>query len=608
MAAREAVSMNSRISATAAFVLGIWAWGAPFLSLALALPLATICAVWLPDQQRRALLCTCVFALLLGTSRAGVDQLTWLHPESLKPDSKLTASGTVLESPRTWGKSQVFFFEVESVDGVPLPEHPIILVRWAKGDDTAEVGDRWKLSGLYSLGETAMYPGGFSQRRWLWSQRAHGVLMVGRHDRVSYVSPPVDWSLRDLTSRLRLAMQERLQSVRDPEARALVAGVVFGDTQALPKEIAERFRRTGTSHLLAASGMNVALLIGIFAYIARSFGLGPWRLAPALIPLVITYAFLAGCAPSITRAATAGCVGLLAGWLGRQSGAWNCLCLSVWVLLLWEPRQLYDLGFGLSVAAVIGLLAGPKLPKRFPPWSQNILLTISATLLTLPFMWTSFHEISKTFLPANMILGPLVEALFPLGLLLTLLPVTPLAWLIEGLAKVCLLLVKLLSALSDPYLLAHPGALPLALLAVAVTLWLTERAGKWRWSALPLAMAAISIAQAMGGAPLVEDGEVCVRQIGQNQPVYWISSRTEELLVISEPWQETRARSALVGMGCLRPIQLKVLSKNEPFDLRWGAFQWGKVYPHLPKGFPYTEVRSSGCTYTVKTWRPEHED
>ncbi len=589
-------------------MLGIWGWSAPTPRIAIVLTLATASAVWLPAQQRRALLCACSTALLFGVCRAAIDQLTWVHPESLSPNQKLTVSGTVLESPRIWGKSQVFFFEIESVEGVTLSERPIILVRWAKGEDSAETGDRWKLSGRYTLGETASYPGGFSQREWLWTQRAHGVLQVGSFDRVSYVSPPVDWSIRDLSSRLRLAMQERLQSVRDPQARALVAGVVFGDTQALPKEIAEMFRRTGTSHLLAASGMNVALLIGIFAYIAHAVGIGPWRFAPALIPLVITYAFLAGCAPSITRAATAGCVGLLAGWLGRQSGAWNCLCLSVWILLMWEPRQLYDLGFGLSVAAVVGLLAGPKLPKKFPPWSQNVLLTLSATLLTLPFMWTTFHEISKTFLPANMILGPLVEALFPLGLLLTVIPLPPLAWLIECLAKVCLLLVKLLSALSEPYRLAHPGPAPLVLLALAIALWLAERAGKLRWTALPLAVSAISLAQMLGGVALVEVGEVCVRQIGLKQPVYWISSRTEELLVISEPWQESRARSTLVALGCLRPVQLKVLSKSEPFELRWGAFRWGKVYPLLPKDVPYLEVRSSGCTYTVKTWRPEHED
>ena len=55
--------------------------------------------------------------------------------------------------------------------------------------------------------------------------------------------------------------------------------------QALLREFPqalEMFRRTGTSHLLAASGMNVALLIGIFAFLARQLGVGPWRFAPAL--------------------------------------------------------------------------------------------------------------------------------------------------------------------------------------------------------------------------------------------------------------------------------------------------------------------------------------
>ena len=547
-------------------------------------------------------------SLSLGLGRAAFDEFTWQSPELLGKSKRVTVSGTVLESPRTWGKSQVFFFEIESIDEQQLQQNPILLVRWAKGEDSAQTGDRWKFSGRYSQGEDASFPAGFSQRRWLWSQRAHGVLVVGKHDRVSYLRPPTEWSVRDLSARLREGMQERLLTIKDGQARALVTGVVFGDTQTLPKEIAEMFRRTGTSHLLAASGMNVALLIGIFAYFAKSVGIGPWRLAPGLIPLVILYAFLAGCAPSITRAATAGCVALLAGWIGRENSAWNSLCLSLWVLLLWEPRQLFDLGFGLSVMAVIGLLAGPTLPKKFPSWAQNGLLTISATLLTLPLMWTSFHEISKTLLPANLILGPLVEALFPLGLLLTIIPWSPLVWFIESLARVCLFLVKLLSSFSDPWPLVHPGPFPLLLLLFALALWLTEPAGRVRWLALPLSVAAILWSQHDGRACPTQPGEVLLRRIGVNQPVYWISSEKEELLVLSEPWQESRARSMVLASGCLRPVQLKVLAKGEPFELRWGAFQWGKVYPLLPKEAPYLEVRTGGATYAVKTWRPEDED
>lgn len=600
--------MRPRIFFTAVFVVGLLAGQGCLKQAFMGLFALFLWAVWTSELSTRRVLCLSLLTLGLGLVRAELDDRWWAEGPDLPSRPKAEFAGKVMESPRKWGKSLVFLFEIERIDGHPS-QGPIVLVRWSGCEESVESGDHWVLTGRVTKGEEAAFPGGFSQRRWLWTQRARGVVLVGRFERASFRSPPVGWGPSDLAAKLRLVMHDRLEAIKDAEARALISGVVFGDTQALPKEIAEMFRRTGTSHLLAASGMNVALLIGIFAALARLGGYGAWRIAPTLIPLVIAYAYLAGCAPSITRAATAGSLSLLASWLGRRSGAWNSLCLSVWILLLWEPRQLHDLGFGLSVAAVIGLLAGPKLPESSPGWCKNALLTLSASLLTLPFMWLSFHEISVTFLPANLILGPLVETLFPLGLLLTLCPLSPLSWLAEGIAKVSLFLVKILSGLADPSPLAHPGDGPLLLLFFAIALWL----GAWskgRWLALPLTAIALFYAQKVGLAPRAAAGELVVRRIGTAQPYYWISSRQEELLVLSAPWQERRARQSVVAMGCSRPVQIKVLEPGRDLSLRWGAFQWGRVDPFLTKGVPYLEVRTNGRTYLVRTWRPsdEHRD
>lgn len=601
--------MSARIFLTGCFVSGLLAGHDCPKQALMGLAGLTLWAVWQEQLMSRRALALALAALVLGWGRAELDEGLWIRGWSPPEKTKLEISGTVLESPRRWGRSLVFLMEVESLDG-SLDPKTILLVRWSGCEETVETGDRWRLSGRLTVGEEANFPGGFSQRRWLWSQRARGVFLVGRFDRVSFVSPPVGWGASDLAARLRLLMYDRLLLIKDERARALVCGVVFGDTQALPQDIALMFRRTGTSHLLAASGMNVALLIGIFAALARLFGYGPWRLAPALIPLVVTYAFLAGCAPSITRAATAGSIGLLAAWLGRRSGAWNSLSLSVWVLLWWEPRQLHDLGFGLSVAAVVGLLAGPRLGESSPGWAKSALLTVSATLLTLPFMWTAFHEISVTFLPANLLLGPLVELLFPLGLVLTLCPLTPLRWLTEGIARLSLWLVDFLSGLADPCPLAHPGDGSLALLYLAIAFWLGLGKKRGRWLAIGLTVWALGFTQWAGWRPQAAPGELVVRRIGEKQPYYWLSSHREELLVLTAAWQEGRARSSLVAMGCLRPVKLKVLQPGEAFSVEWRGFRWGKVDPLMPKGYPYLEVRTDGATYRVKNWRPtdDHRD
>lgn len=568
-------------------------------SLCMVLGLALV-GIWHPRPGRRSrLLAAMALAMTVGALRAATDHSLGSH----LPHGSAAFEGEVLEAPRAWGTSQVFFFTVLRVKGVALESPPTVLVRWSKPEDVVAPGERWEFFGRFGPGEPAEYPGGFSQSFWLWTQRAEGMLTVGRFDQARFVGPPRGWGPAALAARLRVVMLTRLGQVEPPLARALVCGVVFGDTQALPKDTQAQFRRTGTSHLLAASGMNVALLLGLLTAAARCLGFGPWRIAPALIPVAVGYAFLAGCAPSINRAAAAATVALLAAWLGRSSSSWNSLCLSVWILLLWEPRQIFDAGFQLSVLAVVGLIAGPTLDENAPGWKKSAVMTISACLLTLPIMWSMFGELSLTLLPANLILGPLVELLFPLGLLLSVFPLAPLAWLVGLVARASLYLVARLSELADPIPLAQPGWASLALLGLAVAVWVGVWT-RWRWSALVIAGIALLHGHDCALRAPAGPGELILRQIGTSKPFYWISCAGEEVLLLAGDWQEGKARAMLLDRGCLRQPRVRVLPPGQAFELGWGAFQWGKVSPLLPKA-PYVEVRTTGSRYVVSVWRPE---
>jgi ComEC/Rec2-related protein len=583
-----------------AFVSGLLLARSTAVTVLLFPAAASLLVLWQPwERLRLRLLALLVLSCFLGWARAVVDL-----PEraTFGPGEKASCSGFVLESPRRWGDSLVFFFSVNRVNEKELASPSLVLVCWSGAEQRVTTGERWQLQGRFALGAPAAYPGGFSQAFWLWTQRAEGLLMVNDHSPVSYLGPPRGMGPRALAARIRLAMLERLEQLEDPGASALVAGVVFGDTQALPRDVQEQFRRTGTSHLLAASGMNVALLLGLLTTLARLLGFAPWRVAPALIPVAIGYAFLAGCAPSITRAAAAAVMGLLAACCGRDSGPWNSLCLSVWVLLLWEPRQVYDPGFQLSVAAVIGLIGGPCMDSEASFWKKSGLMTVSAFLLTLPIIWIVFGEISLTLLPANLILGPLVEMLFPLGLLLAVLPLSPLSMLVEAIARLSLWLVGKLSNLADPMLLARPEPAILAMLVVAVGLWVSVWS-RYRWMALLLAGLALGLGQYRAGLAEAEPGELIIRRVQDRLPVFWLSSAREDLLILSAGWQEKRARQMIRDQGRLCSPQVKVLQGSQVFDVSWGAFRWGKVHPLLPKA-PFTEVRTSGCIYSVTIWRP----
>jgi ComEC/Rec2-related protein len=591
--------MERRLVYTAGFVFGLLS---PTLAtstwtlLAAAFP---IWFIWRVQSKRGIVLCLLSLSFAVGFLRC-------LHDEShsgVAPSSKMTVEGRILDPPRRWGTSSVFFFVVEKVNHTEVTKPFRILVQWRNCDQSLAPGDEWSLTGKMSLGEQAAYPGAFDQRHWIWSQGAQGVLQLNKFSAFHYLRPPEGWTPHQLAYRARTVMMRRLKAVKDENARSLVAGVVFGETQSLPKEIQEHFRRTGTSHLLAASGMNVALLAGLILGAGKRAGFGPWRIAPLAIPAVVGYAFLAGCGPSITRAAAGTSLALVAMWMGRSSNPWNSLALSVWVLLLWDPRQLYDLGFQLSATAVVGLVGGPDPPKTWGSIRSNLLLTWSASLVTLPFFWCSFGELSSTLLLANLVLGPIVELLFPLGLLATAIPLQPLFALNEIIARISLVLVEWCSDLADPIPLASPRWECLSLLLLAIVFWLFGKTWRHRSVAFPLTLMALMVGDFYGRMPVCTQGELIVRQVGAQKPVYWLSSHKEELLVLSEPWQERRARVMMRRLGCLRSPRLKILKEGENFDFSWAGSRWSQMQPYLCQA-PYLEVSLSGEGYIEKAWWP----
>jgi len=590
--------MERRLFYTLFFVFGIVLPHLSWPNLTGLTSTLVIIVVWRPPLRTVLVIATAFAALFLGIARSQWDLRA---EEPTLPNHKVEAEGIILEPPRRWGKSSVFFFQIERIEQKRV--RPIkVMVRWSGCEQTLEVGDRWSLVGRPSPGEPPQLPGGFDQRHWLWSQRAVGVLHLHRHSGFHFIGPPNGFTPHQLSYRARAWMMQRLRLMENERARSLVAGVVFGETQSLPPDLQEQFRRTGTSHLLAASGMNVALLAGIIIFAGRLFGLGAWRVAPLAIPAVIAYAFLAGCSPSITRAATGATLALTALSIGRTSNAWNTLCLSIWALLLWDPRTFFDLGFQLSVVAVIGLVSGPKAPQGCGFVGRSLLLTISASLATLPIFWWSFGELSTTLLLANLLLGPIVELLFPLGLLMTLVPIKPLLFACDRVACLSLWMVAWLSDLADPLSLCKPEWPSCLLILTALALWWRGRHWLHRSLAGPAVFLAVWLCLQSGQQPSCLPGELLVRKIGKEPAVYWVSTNSREVLVLDEPWQEKRARDLVRQSGCLKNPEIRVLN-GSPLRFRWGEFEWKEVAPYLPS-CSYLEVKVTRGEYYLRFWVP----
>ncbi|AXI77519.1 ComEC/Rec2 family competence protein [Peterkaempfera bronchialis] len=158
-----------------------------------------------------------------------------------------------------------------------------------------------------------------------------------------------------------------------PDARALLPGLVVGDTSRLPDDLRDAFRTTDLAHLTAVSGANLSIILAVLlgspsraatperGGLAARLGLPLRTTAAAGTALTAAFVVLCRPEPSVLRAAATGLIGLLALAAGRRSHALTALSAAVLLLLLADPWLARDYGFLLSVLATAGLLTlGPR--------------------------------------------------------------------------------------------------------------------------------------------------------------------------------------------------------------------------------------------------------
>ncbi|MEV7677669.1 ComEC/Rec2 family competence protein [Streptomyces sp. NPDC088341] len=251
---------------------------------------------------------------------------------------------------------------------------------------------------------------------------------------------------------LRAGLREATQGL-EPDARALLPGLVVGDTARVPPELHDAFKATDLTHLLSVSGSNLtvvlALLIGPpgLAMRAERRGLAPrlrislrWT---ALFGGALTLGFVVVCRPepSVLRAAACGLITLLAIGTGRRRTLIPALAAAVLLLVLYDPRLARSYGFLLSVLATGALLTiGPRwsdaLRRRGVPArvAEALAAAGAAQAVCAPVVAVFAATFSLVAIPCNLLAEVAVAPATVLGF--AALAMAPLAMPVaEGLAR-----------------------------------------------------------------------------------------------------------------------------------------------------------------------------
>jgi len=208
--------------------------------------------------------------------------------------------------------------------------------------------------------------------------------------------------------------------------------ILLGQRQDISKENFEMYKNAGAIHILAVSGLHIGIILIILNFLFQPIERlkkGKMMKLVFVILFLWAYAFLVGLSASVIRAVTmfsAIAIGLV---LNRPSGVKNSLVLSLFILLLWHPLFLFDVGFQLSYAAVFSIVwLQPFFSKLWKPKHKVVhyfwqLLTVSfaAQIGVLPLSLFYFHQFPGLFFVSSLMIIPVLGMLLGIGFLVAIL-------------------------------------------------------------------------------------------------------------------------------------------------------------------------------------------
>lgn len=384
--------------------------------------------------------------------------------------------GKIIETPIVFPNRVQYHLELVSVQYKDRlqPVTGIARINNFSTENPANLGDIVRLKKIrLKLPRNFKNPGGFDYRQYF---RFLGIDVTGNTSKSTDIERLGSYNpskIKITLATVKHAMMQTTDNHLSLEEGALLKGVVLGETQSLPDDLQEAYKVTGLAHLLAVSGMNFTFLAAaiylvcnrlVFVLCIRYFpraaksGLTRKIIALLCLPPIVFYMLLVGIKISSIRAGVMVIIFLLSVLVDRENEMFNSLLISAFLILLVSPDAIINVSFQLSFAAVFFILYAALFYEIIPQdpiglmgqenqslknaIKLNLLVSVSATLGTLPILLYIFNRVSLVGVALNLVMVPLSVFLMPFGLFVLTLGLVS-QDLAGWLMPICSLLLKL---------------------------------------------------------------------------------------------------------------------------------------------------------------------
>ncbi len=315
-------------------------------------------------------------------------------------------------------------------------------------------GEVWLVKGTPELSKGPANPGEFDYRRYLQYHQVYHSQFIhqGQYEVLGHA--PLS-ALIAISQRAASVLDGVFrQYVKSPREYALGTALVLGFRDDIDAATKQAYANTGTTHIMAVSGLQVGLLFAALQLLLRHLPLGGSVLRRRLLTVglglgfIWSYAFLTGLSASVLRAAVMFSLVSVGQAFERQASIFNTLSAAAFGLLLYNPYLLCDVGFQLSFLAVLSIVyLQPRLVRwfdarnfildrqrswhsparqRLTRWGawladatwQLTALSVAAQVATFPLGLYYFHQFPFSFLLSNLIAVPISSAAVYVGVVL----------------------------------------------------------------------------------------------------------------------------------------------------------------------------------------------
>jgi competence protein ComEC len=271
-------------------------------------------------------------------------------------------------------------------------------------------------------------PHGFDYRSFLGKRSVAAVVDVEESGVRTLAEPAGTSSALSATETVAFRLRDRLERRLPERSAGMMRAFLWGDRSRLPVDVRESLARAGLAHLLALSGLHLALLLGAAHVILRLAVRSDARRNVSLLGLAVIYALATGLRPSLVRATSMLGHHVLSRRLGRPTSLLQSLWAAGVLALATRPHTIYDLGFQFSMTATLGILVftGPLrgallrfLPRSAPvrAAATTLAVSVSSQVFLLPLQIVHFSQ----WCPLSPLVNLVFVPLFTLPLLLAFL-------------------------------------------------------------------------------------------------------------------------------------------------------------------------------------------